>query len=142
MTSSAAKADIADHLNDSRHDFSYSVRKRDGLTFLYGHIPIHHMEQLATASPGDEWMDSVLAGALGATMVWGSREACQAERSRVKDELMAIRDQLGKEKQFEVAKVLRQLAESSAPGKSAAPKKRGASTKGVRNAKGAGSAKK
>lgn len=60
----------------------YRVERRDGLLIVHDPIPLSDMVALMKGEPEGGIVDAALSRRMGAVMVCGTREACDAERER------------------------------------------------------------
>lgn len=62
---------------------SYTVTRRDGLTIVHGSLPIDVFAKMTEQAGDHDIAHPGITTALGACMVFGSREACRAEAERL-----------------------------------------------------------
>lgn len=62
---------------------SYTVTRRDGLTIAHGSLPIDVFVQMTEQAGDHDIAHPGITTALGACMVFGSRDACRAEARRL-----------------------------------------------------------
>lgn len=66
----------------------YSVSRAGGCTVIRGAVPLSEAARLMQGYPEDYRADAAVAGAMGATLVFGSVEACNELRTDLGIELI------------------------------------------------------